>query len=276
MLGRSSVGVGVDADVLSERAGAGEEWVTLFGAGGNVTEIVNTATLLSFLEQPPRVVVIGMHAFNMAEEACLSDEARRELEGARTWSGEMSKTEASLVLVAKRASFRELFGSIAFKLRRGLWWGLLREPASVFSPPADLTAVFPEFKELVGPDSRARRIESDFECAGFFRESCYARSSRRQQSLLLSLLDSFRGSGTTAAVVLMPERSDVRDKTPEIAARLVEDVASSSSASFWDARAALDDGLFYDQTHLNRLGRRAFSDLFGERFRGSPRATVSR
>jgi hypothetical protein len=137
-----------------------------------------------------------------------------------------------------------------------------------FTPSSQPWDIVPESPgEHPLPAAEIAKLRDKNAALGRFDARSYRRDGRQAMDLV-EVLQRVQKLSQRTLLVLLPEHSLFRECVPENATRLLVDTATSvgiTAEQIIDLRAALPDTLFLDNYHLTLSGRRALSELLGQR-----------
>ncbi len=264
LLGQSTMLVGVDAEALEADDGRGLKWVNLSGLGGSTVKIAELADLVFLSGLRPEAVVLGINPYMLVglNYANLRDTTRTAASPIKRWVWTWEN----------RSIFSHLVQVTIFRLRVGLLreFGLGLE--ALFRPD-------PEFRTLVpaaGVRHSAQELENrlDLDRRLGWLDARHYRPDGPQASALSEMIRGFLERGAEVYVVLMPERSMLRHRIPEVARdairAAVRDASPGAPVPLIDLEDRVPDELFFDLDHLLPEGRAICTRMLAQRLRAVP------
>lgn len=263
-LGGSNVREDIDLRTIGKAAGANWHFLGLAGSGFMVDVAWHAGVLVSSPLRPD-LVVVGITPATLAamqrERATLGgflrDVRRLNVKGA------IASARSQLWFVSRRqdVSLETQFALADGRNRLFRFWDV-----RIVDPRRDNDNPWREmiksYPHGATSDSVRRRQEQFFQGLGMFDANSYSPSSR-SMAVLVDMIGLFRSRGAVVLLLLMPEHSTLRTRTPpEALAALnasLQHAFVQDMPAMVDLRAAAPDDRFIDLTHLNRDGSLRFS-----------------
>ena len=260
--GSSAVLFGVDAHILTARDPVGLRWVNhaYAGARANLFEYYARPLEVSGLE--PKVNLVGVYPMLLARSPHLAldpepDENRLVARLERRWLGLRRRTARRWVLDGGRAA-------------RSYAWHAMGGRLTDFTAPraagpwAVRTELFDWLGEITPPDHASRDFR--YERQGLFDPGRFSPGDAAEAEALLSFVEHARRRGTVVVIVLMPQRTTMRARTPPEAYSYLAGVLEQMDAGvpIIDLVTALNDAEFSDAVHPTTKGRIRLSHLIAD------------
>ena len=260
--GPSGVRFGVDAHILTERDPVGLRWVNLGFSGfrANLLEYYARPLEVSGLE--PKVNLLGLYPMLLARSPHLAldpepDENRLVARLERRWLGLRRSTARRWVLDEGRAA------------RSHAWYALGGRLTDFTAPDAvdpwkARTDLF-DWLARITPLDRAAQ-EASWQRLGCFDPARFTPGDAAETEALLSFVERGRRHGAVVVIVLMPQSTVLRARTPPEAFRYLAGVLDQVDADVpvLDLVTALDDAELSDMVHPTKNGRIHLSHLIAD------------
>ncbi len=245
LFGQSSLGASVDSKVLEEHDGLSMRWLNLHGWGSSINLMTDVTELFFLSRLRPNVVVIAINPFMLiaadfpTQHALLAKQEGKRL---KPWiwfyNNRYVLNHGSRLLTHRiKLGLCRMFG---FSLR------------AIFPAQPELAAPGPRKRlPAESPAARAERL-AWYQKFGWYDPGSYSPDSSNARSLV-EVVRMSREIGAAVCIVLMPEHSAQRKKTPGEAIRCLAEINRINfpdhPVPVYDLRDAVADDLFVDVVH---------------------------
>jgi hypothetical protein len=265
VVGLSTAREDIDAPTLERAICRGSRLLNLGSSGGSFSELRYYLGSLERTQLHPQAMLLAVHPVWMTSRVLLPE--RREpwgMTGAwnlRDVRDVPQSFEHSLWSYTNRDAIHTLLTNELLKVR----WQItapfgLTLPSLVPRSSTDPWAPRYAYTQLHASPDFMRAQLATWKALGWFDSSSYM-ESRTEDTALIEIARLSGRLAEQSIVVLMPETSTLRLKTPLVAERALRAALTQSGYEFpiLDFRRSIADSLFYDYAHLNATGRGEFS-----------------
>lgn len=277
IIGQSSSLWGIDLDQLEEQDGTELRWFLISGNGASAAKMAFYARPLMDSSIEFDVVLLALHmAFN-AGDIEQPRSARAEIPAlyrelvTRRWYDASQRLLDWVWLVKHRQRLGTWVVQQCFETRTRVMHAFGKGADEIFTPVADAwrEPLPPEIFQAapeVAPPLQSPRYPYWSEPERYRSDSVDARA-------LQGLVRHYQQRGARVVLLLMPEKSILRETTPpEAYASLVGPLQSRAGppVDVIDLRALIEDRLFFDRTHVYAEGRRLLTRRLSEALSSHP------
>ena len=255
-LGQSTLESGIDSAIVDE-AYPRYRWLNLFGLGGSVHRIADINELLINSDLDPKIIVIAINPYMVVGSPYRAVRAAE-------FSMTRNRIKPWIWMIENRPLVNHLNRLILHRGRLSIFHGLKQGIDALY--PAD-----PEPWVVSPPIPRSSYNQAELETKlkydqklGWYDSVSYAGTSSNWIDLK-RIVEGWRRRGAIVSVILMPERTPMREHTPAEASALFNQL--DSEIPLIDLRASLPDSCFIDLDHINPEGRRTCSKIVGDALR---------
>jgi hypothetical protein len=251
LLGQSTLGAGVNTRILEDEDGLTMRWLKLDGWGGSVTKIPDISELLYLNSLRPNVVVIAINPymlkgvdFELNNEIANSNS--RNIIKKLIWTSKNNFVVTHLLR----------YGLHRLRVRVFRWFGL---GTAVLFPPDPAPWAPPPPQRWVPQTPAQLEVSLDAKRKlGWFDPVSYSATDTGCRCLA-ELVRQCRAHGAKVCIILVPERSALRKRTPPEAVRCFAELNRlyfpDQPVPIYDLRDRMPDRFFVDPHHLIPEGR---------------------
>jgi hypothetical protein len=273
-VGASDARQDIDPGVLTAEEGRGYRYLGLAGTGTSLERLlVISRSFLRTELKPARVVLCTQPVALLGLPTPRAATSLNPLPALRQrkWGDAVSAAESWVWLSFNRTYCDHLVRTWLYRSREEIF--RLFNVLDAFSPPEPDPWAAPSqigFTDRLGTSRLQERLLV-WEERGWFNPQEYRRAQGAQAQALIKVIGEFRKRGAQVIVVLMPQRSIVRQRIPPSSKQyLIHALARSfgdSPVSLLDLDSTMPDTAFCDLCHLDDRGRIEFSRLLAQSLR---------
>lgn len=255
-LGQSTLESGIDTTIV-DAAYPRYRWLNLFGLGGSVHRITDINELLIKSDLDPKMIVIAINPYMLVGSPY---QAVRAAEFSMT----RNRIKPWIWTIENRPLVNHFNRLILHRGRLAIFQSLKQGIDALY--PAE-----PEPWVVSPPIPRSSYNQAELEAKlnydkklGWYDAVNYAETSSNWIDLK-RIVEAWKRRGAIVSVILLPERTPMREHIPAEALALFNKL--DSEIPLIDLRASLSDSCFIDLDHINPEGRRMCSKIVGDALR---------
>lgn len=269
VVGLSTAREDIDAPTLERAICGGSRLLNLGSSGGSFSELHYYLGSLDRTQLHPRAMLLAVHPVWMTSRV-LPESRGDHWRMIETWSlgsliGFPQKLKRYMWSYANRDAIHTLLTNELLRLR----WTItapfgLSLPSLLPRSSVDPWASRFAYKEARATPKFLSAQLATWKEMGWFDSTSYLESGS-EGTAVTEIARLSAELAPESIVILMPETSTLREKTPTVAERKLRAALTQSGYAFpiMDFRRSIADSLFYDFAHLNAGGRAEFSRELG-------------
>jgi hypothetical protein len=255
-LGQSTLESGIDSTIV-DQAYPRYRWLNLFGLGGSVHRIADINELLIISDLDPKIIVVAINPYMLVGSPY---GVVRSAEFSMT----RNRIKPWIWSIENRPLVNHLNRFVLHRGRLSIFNALKQTIDAIY--PAD-----PKPWVVTPPIPRSSYNQAELETKlnydkklGWYDPLNYTESSSNWTELE-RIVAGWKRRGVEVVVMLMPERTPMREHSPAEAVKIFKQL--DTDVPLIDLRDKLDDSCFIDLDHINPDGRRRCSRIVGESLR---------
>jgi hypothetical protein len=273
LLGQSTAEEGIDVEILDREMGLPLRWLGLCGSGGSLIKIDELAQLFYRSGLKPKVVllVVGPEMLAGVPNPPLEEPASFQAILTSLKSRKLAEAKRQVqdrVWMARNSLFiNHDFRHLLFQTRlQWLGYNGLNVDA-IFPPDKEPWTLQPAGPFERTPEKQAQQLE-EYEAFGWFRPEKYTGEGENARALV-DLIRRCRDLGSYVLLVMMPARSNMRQRLPAEARGAIRHLVvrefGDQAPSILDLWDVIPDEEFRDHLHVNWVGREKISRILAAR-----------
>jgi len=262
-LGFSTVREGLDPILMEELDPSRRRWLNLGTSGSGMVQMHEQASLFLRSDLTPDIVIFGIHPTDVVRRpsreigpASIAD-VIASLKGFRSIA--VGQCFSRAWIMRMRSPMNHVYRRTLMQTRLRYLDGY---PIDVpFAPDPEPWAADLRGYPLRQKPKQLDRQMQGWESLNWFATESYG-NTEEQIDLLKDLIERFRQRGSRILVLVMPEATSLRSRTPAVAKEtIVAEFGSdlTDGCYYVDLREAFSDDQFSDHAHLNTFGREALT-----------------
>jgi hypothetical protein len=280
VVGMSTAAFGFQPRILEDQSGVADHWVVLNGFGLTFRGLEDVVQPLLVSDTKPNVVLLAVHPQMLIGQGYLPPSPPPNQLSDLVGSVKAGKLRGAVTILPRWLHLAWVLDHqplVSHDLRLLLYaarLGLFRacgHPADVLFPP--VADPWHESSGFLGNefDENCVAVQLDrWQKRGYFQAHRYDPDGL-QADALLRMVEGFRERGADVCIVLMPERSSLRNLIPPEAKRCLRTVLRSrfgdNPPPVLDFQETMADAYFADLAHLSGEGSSQFTTLVAQELR---------